>query len=714
MKTNPLPFCFALTLLCTFACKQPAPPSYTNWAWYLGDEGTNHYTPLTQINKENVQQLQLAWTYHSGDADPQNRSQIQCNPLVIDGRLYGSTPTLKLVALDAATGKELWRFDPFADSAFKAFGMGVNRGLAYWEKGQQARLLYAVGSYLYAVNPQNGQLYPDFGQHGRVDLHEGLGEQFREFFVSANSPGIVYHDLIIMGMRVSEAMGAAPGYIRAYDVKTGERVWTFHTIPRPGEYGYESWPPDAWKSMGGANCWSGFSLDPERGMVFVPTGSASYDFYGGDRHGANLFANCILALDAATGKRIWHFQTVHHDLWDRDLPAPPNLITVNIDGKKVDAVAQITKSGYVFLLDRETGEPLIEVEEVPVPPSTLEGEAAWPTQPIPVAPPPFARHRVHREDLTTRTPEAAAYALDVWTRAREGDPFVPPSEEGTIIFPGFDGGGEWGGAAVDPNGILYVNASEMPWIIEMVPVQSESNGRLATRGRNIFNRNCMSCHGKDLKGASIYTIPSLVNLKSRMDAAGIAAIVKNGRGMMPSFSYLNDEQIEAIAAYLLESDEQLHTGPEEAENSEWKYPYVMTGYKKFIDPDGFPAIKPPWGTLNAIDLNKGEIRWKTVLGDHPGITDEYPHPTGTESYGGPVVTASGLLFIAATLDEKIRAFDCSNGELLWEASLPAAGYATPSVYAIDGRQYLVIACGGGKLGTKSGDAYVAFALPDGS
>ena len=702
-----------LLFVCVFlspACK-PDKNETQDWAWYQGGPDANQYSDLNQINSANVKNLKIAWTYNSGDADPNNRSQIQCNPLVINGILYGTTPGLKLFALDAKTGQEKWRFDPYEAEGFKNFGMGVNRGLAWWEQGDEQRIMFAVGAYLYAINAKTGEMFPDFGTHGKVDLHEGLGARSQDLFVSANTPGIVYKNLFILGVRVSEAMGAAPGYIRAFDVKSGKLVWTFHTIPKPGEPGYETWPEGAWENMGGANAWSGLSLDRERGIVYVPTGSAAYDFYGGDRHGENLYANCVLALNATSGEHIWHYQTVHHDLWDRDLPAPPNLVTVNIDGKERDAVAQITKSAYVFLLDRETGEPLFPIEEVAVPPSTLEGEEAWPTQPIPVKPPPFSRSRVRKEDLTDRTVEAHATALDIWTRGKEGPPFIPPSEEGTFIFPGFDGGGEWGGAAVDPNGIMYINASEMPWVIEMVPVVSEEDGLLATKGKNLFNRNCMSCHGKDLTGASIYPIPSLVNLKSRMNADQIATTVKKGRGLMPSFAYLKADQIEAISAFLLESDEMLEKEAAPASRDDWKYPYMMTGYKKFVDNDHFPAIKPPWGTLNAIDLNKGEILWKVVLGDHPGITDEFPHPTGTESYGGPVVTDGGLIFIAGTLDEKIRAFDRSNGELLWETDLPAAGYATPAVYAVDGKQYVVIACGGGKIGTKSGDAWVAFALP---
>jgi quinoprotein glucose dehydrogenase len=638
--------------------------------------------------------------------------------LIIDGILYGTSPKLKLFALDASTGEELWRFDPFGGD-YEMYGMGVNRGVAFWTNGEEKRIFYSATDQLYAVDAVTGEKVNSFGDQGTVDLHTGLGDRAKDFFVVSNSPGVIHQDLLIMGSRVSESSGAAPGYIRAFNVKTGALEWTFHTIPRPGEFGYDTWPKDGYNRIGGANGWSGMSIDREREVVFVPTGSAAYDFYGGDRQGQNLFANCVIALDANTGERIWHYQTVHHDLWDRDIPCPPNLVKLNIDGREVDAIAQVTKSAHIFLLDRETGEPLFPVKEVPVPPSRLNGEAAWPTQPIPSKPPQFSRSRVLESDLTDRSPEAHAFAKQIWSQIEEGPGFSPPSEKGVFIFPGFDGGGEWGGGAVDEEtGILYINASEMPWVIQMIKFEPVEDGSLASLGKNLYSRNCMICHGKTLEGASIHSIPSISDLKERLPVKTVRQTIIGGKGMMPAFGHLDSTQVDALVAYLYGSkddpDRDLAVGKGVSANNKKDtnaYPYVMTGYNRFEDPDGYPAIKPPWGTLNAIDLNTGTILWKKTLGTFPELESQYGGPTGCQNYGGPVVTAGGLVFVAATQDERFRVFDKLDGTLLFETELPAAGYATPATYMLNGKQYVVIACGGGKLGTKSGDQYIAFSLP---
>jgi len=706
-----LPIFLAISTLCLINCQKDT-QKYINWSAYLGDKQSNQYTPLTQINKENVKNLKIAWTYNAGDADlDKNRTQIQCNPLVIDGILYGSSPRLKFFALDAKTGKELWKFDPFSENAYKAFGMGVNRGLAFWTDGEEKRLLVTAGPHLYAINAKTGELFSDFGDNGKVDLHDGLDRNVKELFINSNTPGIVYKDKLILGCRVSESGGAAavPGHIRAYNVQTGEQEWIFHTIPHPGEYGYETWPEGAWQYSGGANAWAGLSVDEKRGIVFAPTGSASFDYYGGDRIGENLFANCLIALDAATGERKWHFQTVHHDIWDRDLPAPPNLVTVNHGGKEIEAVAQITKSSYIFLFDRETGEPLFPIEEVPTKPSGLEGEQAWPTQPIPTKPPQFSRNRVLESDLTRRTPEAYDFVKEIWDKASEGEHFIPLTEDGAIVFPGLDGGGEWGGAAFDPNsGNLIVNASEMPWVLSLKKAE-KVDGKSLSKGKSLYNAFCLSCHGKDLEGGDVFaTVPSLKDLKSRLNHTQIATILKNGNGAMPAFAFLKEDEVQAISSFLLEVEDVENL--EVADDDTWPYPYFFNGFTRFHDHEGYPAITPPWGTLNAINLNTGEISWKVTLGEYPELMKEGMEPMGSESYGGPVVSANGLIFMAGTLDEKFRVFDSTNGDLLFETKLPAAGFATPAVYGIDGKQYIVIACGGGKLGKPSGDAYVAFSL----
>jgi quinoprotein glucose dehydrogenase len=686
-----------------------------DWPIYLGDKESSHYSSLKQINERNVHQLQVAWTYHAGDGRDEGRSQIQCNPLIIDGVLYGTSPQLKLVALDAASGKELWRFDPFAAGGANS-SLGVNRGVVYWADGNDRRILFTAGHFLYAIDAKTGKPIPTFGDGGRVDFQQNLGRDVSKLFVVANTPGIVFRDLLILGTRVSEGPGpVAPGHVRAFDIRTGRTVWIFHTIPQPGETGYETWPPEAWKFIGAANCWTGMALDEKRGIVFVPTGSAAFDFWGGNRLGQNLFANCLLALDAATGKRLWHFQFVHHDLLDRDLPAPPNLLTVRHNGKKIDAVAQVTKSGHVFVFNRETGEPLFPIEERPTPPSDLQGESASPTQPLPTKPAPFARQLFTADEITDLSTESRKAVLNKFVKVRPHAQFMPPSREGTIIFPGFDGGAEWGGAAVDPDkGILYVNANEMPWILTMVETKPKDGVPLSS-GQQIYNQICIVCHGVNRTGDPARAFPSLVNIGQKMKKADIVQLLNTGRGVMPAVTFLSPAQKESVAGFLLGEASIDRAGSQESAPDVdvlGGEPYTHTGYNRWLDPKGYPAVKPPWGTLNAIDLNTGDYVWRATLGEVPELIAQGVPPTGTENYGGPIVTAGGVIFIAASKDEVIRAFDQKTGKVLWKAKLPAGGYATPATYMINNRQYVVIACGGGKMGTQSGDAYVAFALPE--
>lgn len=682
-----------------------------NWATYLGDPGATHYSTLKGLTAVNVDQLRPAWTFNTGDASPANSSQIQCNPLIIDGVLYGITAQMKLFALDAATGRELWRFDP-AKVSGRISATGFSRGMTWWAEGKERRILFSAGHYLYAIDPATGALFETFGENGQVDLLNGLEREARGLPLNVTTPGSIFRDLIILPIRTLEGPGpAVPGHIRAFDVRTGKQRWIFHTIPFPGEFGYETWSPDSWKTSGGANCWAGLAVDHERGLAFVPTGSATFDFWGGDRLGANLFANCLIALDAATGKRRWHFQFVHHDLGDRDLPAPPVLCEVTRDGRKIPAVAQVTKTGHVWVFNRETGESLFPWREEAVPPSRLVGEVASPTQPMPLKPAPFARQQFTEKEVTDRTPAAREAVLKRLRELEPHEPFNPPSERGTVVLPGFDGGAEWGGPAVDPNGILYVNSTEMAYTLHMVPTAIGKKG-----AREIFAQLCVSCHGADGKSNTAQNIPSLSNVGTRLKAADIVALLGTGRGAMPSFRFLPAQIREELAQYLIAPDAKapVATRADNLFGAALKIPYVMTGYNPFLDPDGYPALRPPWGTLNAIDLNTGEYVWRRTLGELPELTAQGIPPTGTANYGGPVVTASGLLFIAATKDEKFRCFSTATGALLWEASLPAAGFATPATYEINGRQYVVIACGGGKLKSKSGDAYVAFALPQGS
>jgi quinoprotein glucose dehydrogenase len=713
------PLAFLLHLL--VACNTPIADRYSNWAVYGGNKENNRFSSLTQIDTNNVTQLQEAWQYHTGDAG--EMTQIQVNPIVVDDVLYGVSPQLKLFAADAATGKEKWVFNPVDTTAKDVKGRGyfmmnVCRGVTYFAEGAAKRIFYAASAHLFCIDAITGKPVNSFGNNGKIDLHNDLGTDAAALYVASTTPGIIYKDVIIVGTRVAEEMPAASGHIRAYNVHTGKLRWIFHTIPQPGEAGYETWEDkEAYKHIGGANSWAGFSLDEARGIVYAPVGSAVYDFYGGKRLGQNLYANSLLALDAATGKRIWHFQTVHHDIWDRDLPTAPALTTIHKDGKNIDVVAQPTKSGFVFMFDRVSGQPVFPIEERPVPAATdLAGERPNATQPFPALPLPFVRQSLTEKDLNTLVSDSSYQDIKKRLAAyKTGFIYNPPSKKGTVIFPGYDGGAEWGGPAIDPTtGIMYVNASEMPWVLTMVDVKEKGStveNNLAA-GERLYSEKCMSCHGPERLGAGNF--PSLIGAGKKYTTASFTALLSAGRRMMPAFNQLTDGEKNALASFILNDkaaqQKKFVAPPLDTAQLKYKVPYSSTGYNKFLTKEGYPAVAPPWGTLNAIDLNNGQLLWKETLGDYPELKAKGIH-SGTENYGGPVVTAGGLVFIAATSDAKIRAFHKRTGKLLWEADLPACGFATPAVYAIQGKQYLVIACGGGKLKKKTGDAYVAFALP---
>ncbi len=710
-------------LLFLFFCSCRENDKYSTWSSYLGDKSVSHYSSLDQIDTNNVQQLKMAWVYHSGDANSLTHSQIECNPIIVEGMLYGTSPALKLFALYATSGKQKWIFDPFADTAKAKVQIHASRGVTYWAEGNDKRIFYTAGSFLYAINAITGKVIPSFGNDGRVDLHDGLDRDVKDLYVVSTSPGIIYKDNLILGTRVAEGGDAAPGHIRAYDVRTGKRTWIFHTIPHPGEFGYNTWEnKDAWKYIGGANCWAGMSLDEKRGVVYIATGSPTFDFYGGLRKGKNLFANCVVALNAATGKYIWHYQTVHHDLWDKDLPAPPNLVTIERNGQKIDAIAQVTKTGFVFILDRDNGKPLFPVNEMPVSDSsTLIGEQPWPTQPVPELPKPYALQTFSEADINTLVPQSSQDVIrKKIAELQTGNIFLPPSEKGTVILPGYGGGAEWGGAAYDPfTGYLYINSNQILCELKMIKLKKEENipeETMIEHGKSVYINNCMACHGVNRQGGGSY--PALQNINQKYTAIQVSEIINNGRRMMPSFKQISDKDKKALLTFLLNLKTEgktrfMNTDNKEVISKTEKspfIPYTTGGYLRIQSPEGYPANKPPWGTLTAINLNTGETMWQNPLGEYAELIKKRIPITGTANYGGAVVTVGGVLFIAATLDGKLRAFNKRTGKLLWETVLPAAGFATPSTYEINGKQYLVIACGGGMLNTPSGDSYVAFAL----
>jgi quinoprotein glucose dehydrogenase len=671
-----------------------------NWPEYNGGPDRNHFSHLTQIRPENVNKLEKAWEYSSGGADTvKNKTQIQCNPIIVDGVLFGVSASSQAFAIDASNGKELWKTN-FTDTTFAM----TSRGVTFFSDGNRDRIFFGFGHWLYALDAETGKPITSFGRKGKVNLKEGLSRPGADEYVVYNTPGVIFKNLLITGQRVSEGPTALPGDVRAFDAITGKLIWTFHTIPDKTEWGSDTWPENARQNNGGANSWMGMAIDRANEIVYVPTGSASFDFYGGDRAGSNLFANSLLALNANTGKRIWHYQIVHHDIWDRDLPAPPNLLTVEKDNEQIPAVAQITKQGHVFVFNRLSGKPLFPIEERAVKSSDIPGEQPYATQPIPVKPLPFTRQTFNENDLNSTVADRDEI-LNLVAKSRTGSPYIPITRQRTIIFPGTDGGAQWGGAAVDREGIMYVPAKEIPVFTSLT--DAPKDGAL-TSGKKLYEAHCASCHGANKEGDHNGTYPSLLDLSKRMTAAQVNLLFDKGRGMMPAFTHISKQERDIMIAYLMgKKDTTFAPLPASAKN---RSPYVHTGYNRWYDSNGYPVNTPPWGTLTAINLQTGDRVWQVPLGEFPTLKKQGVAPTGTDNYGGPLVTESGLIFIAATPDKKFKALDKHTGNILWETDLPASGYASPSTYSVDGKQYVVIACGGGKLGSQSGDKYVAFAL----
>lgn len=688
-------------LLVLYAGAALAQTSYRGWEVVGGNPEGIHYSSLAQINLSNVGSLHIAWRFDSHDEYP--GSDIQCNPIVVDGVMFITTPKLRVVALDATNGKQIWSFD----GGHSEPARGANRGLTYWSDGKQARIFETLDDQLFSLDAKTGKPDFNFGNSGKVNLRAAFDPPLKDTSLSVTSPGVIYRDLIILGSSVAEVLPATRGDIRAYDVRTGKLRWTFHTIPRPGELGYETWPPAAWKTSGAANNWAGMAVDVKRGLVYIPTGSAAADFYGADRHGDDLFADTLLCLDAATGQRRWHFQGIRHDVWDLDFPCPPLLVTVRHDGKMVDAVAQAGKSGYLFVLNRETGESLFPLRERPVPPSSVDGELLAKSEPYPIKPEPFVRQGFTDSIVTNRTEAAHQAVLKELQSYDHGVMFGSPSLKGSVAFPGAAGGAEWGGGAYDPETHLYyINANELPWVVRLaLPTQIKQSAPASEAYKSL----CAGCHGKDMKGAPP-EYPALDHLAGVMTGEQVSAMIHKGGGRMPEFSWLGDPAINALKDLLLNKvDKPIKIDTPQGLSAGLKY--STETFRTFLDPDGYPANAPPWGTLSAINLDTGDYAWKIPFGEYPELVAQGIKDTGSENHGGGVVTAGGLFFIGAThYDNKLRAFDKKTGELLWETTLPNAANATPAVYELNGKEYIAVAAGGGR-GRPSGGSFIAFALP---
>lgn len=678
------------------SCCRNKEESSGEWPTYNHDASNNKFSQLSYIDTSNVKQLKEAWRFENSAED----GGVYCQAIMVANRVIGLMPSKSLVALDAGTGKKLWEFKP--DSSVIS---NWSRGITCL-KGDPDRIFLVAGGTLYCLNAETGNTVKGFGNNGRVDFYLGLSvpDSLRERVpVSTNAPGVVYENLFIVGCKVPDELPSTPGDIRAFDINTGKLQWTFNVIPKAGEYGADTWPANTRNRNGGANCWAGMALDKERGIVFVPTASPSFDYYGGDRPGQNLFANCLLALDARTGKRIWHFQTTHHDLWDRDNGSPPNLITVKHNGKETDAVALVTKMGYLFAFDRETGEPLYGVKELPVDTvSRMPGEKPWPSQPMPLNP-PFVRQG-YKEEFYGRS--SAWIKEEILKNKYKTGIYEPPSLEGSIILPTAHGGANWGGASVNPRtNTLFVNSTELPWILKLTDLK-KIRAANQLNPEVLFRTYCSSCHGADKKGNGVG--PDLTGRVKTYKDEQIASILHKGTPPMPSFSFLSGRQIASIIAYVKDTvTQQAFESASIPENNE---PYGFNGYNFYLDPEGYPAIKPPFGTITAIDLNTGNIQWQVPLGEDPQFKKMGISNSGMFNRGGMIATAGGLLFIGATGDNMFRAFDQRTGRVLWEFQLPGMATSIPSTYAVGEAQYVVVSVNGNKdTGFKGG--YISFAIP---